>query len=194
MKTAIAKASKLTIAALVALAMLVSLCACGGKSSEEVIREGVSADFETIKNFKDNPSSEILGNLSDMADLEQFGIDGNEFFTIWFDGFDYQIDEITIQGDSATVKVTLTIKSFEDALNRFTEEINKLQYDEEYIGLAEEEIYKKLGPILLDCIKQAPLFSPTVELPYVLKDGTWTPGSDFSKLLTEAIYGDMLNG
>ena len=68
---------KLTTLALILIAALsmLALCACNnGPSSEEVIREGLSGELDTIVNKKGDDWDEMISDIEDEADLSQFGI------------------------------------------------------------------------------------------------------------------------
>ena len=45
----------------------------------------------------------------------------------YFGGFDYVIDDVTVDGDTATATVTLTCKSFDDYMNAVTDVGNERQ-------------------------------------------------------------------
>ncbi len=68
---------KLTTLALILIAALsmLALCACNnGPSAEEVIREGLSEEFDMIVNKKGDDWDEMISDIEDEADLSTFGI------------------------------------------------------------------------------------------------------------------------
>ena len=73
---------KLTTLALVLFAALsmLALCACNsGPSAEEVIREGLSEEFDMIVNKKGDDWDEMISDIEDEVDLSMFDIDAEEF-------------------------------------------------------------------------------------------------------------------
>ena len=190
MKVLTKKVTKLLAAALMATLLAVGLTACGGKSNEDVIREGVTADFASVKNFDADSPSEAFGDLSSITEFEQFGITPQEFLGSWLKGFDYKIGDITVDGDNATVKASVTIKSFGDAMTSFQDKVTELSKDPDIQGMSQSEAYEKMGGILMECIDEAPLTTTDVELPYVLNNNEWGPGADFNSKLGGALYGD----
>ncbi len=84
-------------------AVLLALCACNnGPSSEEVIREGLSGELDTIVNKKGDDWDEMISDIEDEADLSQFGIDAEEFVNVLFDGFDYEITSVDVDEEDDT--------------------------------------------------------------------------------------------
>lgn len=191
MKTTMTKTFKMLVAALMVAVLAVSLTACGGKSDEEVIREGVTSEFETIKNYDGTGTSEIFGDVSEMAELDQFGISADDFFKTWLSGFDYSVDDVTVDGNNATVKVTVTIKSFAEAMEDFQTRISEIDATT-MADKTQEELYAEMGTMLMDCIDSASLMTETVELPYTLNGNEWAPGAGFESALSQALFGGLV--
>ena len=120
---------KLTTLALILIAALsmLALCACNsGPSSEEVIREGLSEEFDMIVNKKGDDWDEMISDIEEEADLSMFGIDAEEFVNVLFDGFDYEITSVDVdeEDDTAVAHVTLTSKSMKDVMDALEEAAN----------------------------------------------------------------------
>lgn len=189
MKAMTTRTIKMLAAALMAAVLAISLSACGGKSDEEVIREGVNADFESVKNFDEES---IFSDVSEFTEWDEFGIDSTEFLKKWLDGFDYSVDEVTVDGDNALVKVTITVKSFEQIMTDFQEKGAALTQTDEASDMSQDDLYKELGTILMQGVDEASLATTTVDLPYVLNGNEWGPGADFDTVLAEAFFGGLI--
>ena len=102
-----------TLAALLALSIgMVGLAGCSsGTSDEDAIRASLSSELDSIKNIDDAFVNEFSESI-DMSQLSVYGIDGVEFMKSYLSGFDYTIDSINVDGDSATAQITLTCKSY----------------------------------------------------------------------------------
>lgn len=189
----LAKAALLALAAALAATMLMGLTACGGESAEDVIRKGVTEELESIKNLDQAALDEIMaGTGTASAGLEEYGVDMEEFCRTWLDGFDYSVDDVTVDGDKATVKVTITCKSLMEGVNIFMEKVTALTEDPDAMSQSMDELNKQMGPMLMEAIGEAPAETNTVDLPYVLNGNTWEPGTGFDAALSEAFAGGAL--
>ncbi len=186
MNTAFLPARRFAIGALlVALLLALGLCAFGcapQKTSEEIIREGVTQEFD---HMQDTVSNAMGGNTG----LSQFGVDDKKFTNAWLSEFKYTIDDIKVDGNQATATVTITCKSLSQALNQWNTQLNALVADPSTYQLSEDELNKKIGSMLMECINNAPAVTTTVQLPYVLEGNTWKPGSNFETELSKAFMG-----
>lgn len=183
---------RVALVGVVALVLAAGLVACGGKSNEEVIREGVTQEFESIKNLDDATLDEILGGFTESADLSEYGIDNAEFCKSWLSGFDYTVDDVVVDGDNATVTVSVTIKSLEEALTNWQSKMEELAGSEEYASMTTEDLYAAIGTSLMESLDTASMSNETVELPYTLNGNTWEPGAGFDAALAQAFTGGLV--
>lgn len=179
------------MAILIVALMSLVLYGCGGKSNEEIIREGAIAEFDAIKNLDDKTIEDALGDFTENADLREFGIDSIDFCRAWLEGFDYSIDDIVVEDSKATVTATIHCKSIESALNAWQEQLDELVDNESVYDLSTDALNKKIGSLLMECVDSAPMVTTTVELPYELKDKVWKPGSGFDAALGKAFTGEL---
>lgn len=132
--------------ALVAICF-VALTACGGPSVEDLIREDLTTQFDEIKAGGDDFMEGIEQSAGE--DFDTLGVEPRAFAESFLEGFDYQIDDITVDDDTATAKVSLTVKSMGDIINEF-----QLSYAEYLSGLteapSEDEAYRQAGQMLMD--------------------------------------------
>lgn len=176
------------VALVVAGVLCFGLTACG-KTSEEIIREGLAEKFDALKHLDEETFENVLGDYEGSEYFEVLGIDYATFCATWFEGFDYEIGDVVIDNDKATADVTVSIKSLSEASKAYENEIEKMVESGKYGDLTEDELYKKFGAAFLDCVKDAKITSTTVKIPYVLNNGKWEPGEGFSEALNEAFVG-----
>lgn len=174
-----------------ALSML-ALCACNnGPSSEEVIREGLSGELDTIVNKKGDDWDEMISDIEDEADLSQFGIDAEEFVGVLFDGFDYEITSVDVdeEDDTAVAHVTLTAKSMKDVMAALGQAADDFKSDpNNYAGLSEDELYKKVGELMMDAIRGVETQNVDVDLECERdEDGNWTEADSVADEITNAL-------
>lgn len=169
--------------------LCLGLISCVGKPSEEVIREGLTAKFEALKNLDEDSIGEVLGDYPGNEYFDQMGIDYVSFCNEWFDGFEYEIGDVSVDGDNATVTATVTIKSLAAASMAYANEIEGIAQSGEYTDMPEEELYKVFGAAFMRCVENAETVTTTVELPYVRTDTAWEPGPEFNMELNKAFTG-----
>ena len=191
MQTIRSSAARAALAfALVAMCALlaVGLSACGSKAPEDVIREGVTQELESIKNLDQAALDEILAGAGETAtDLEEYGISVEDFARAWLDGFDYAVNDVTVDGENATVAVDISCRSLTGAMESWLTDIVS---DDSLLDLTTEELNSYIGSSLIEAIGAASIETNSAELPYVLNGNTWEPGAGFDDALGQAFLGD----
>ena len=153
-----------------------SLGACG-PSAEEVVRQGVADELERLKTNDEALLDELAAD-SGVDQLATYGIDAKSFIAAYLDGFDYRIDEVKVDGDSATATVVLTCKKFDAFAQALTETTTELAEDEQTAELDADQINEKVGQLVLEALGSVePTESNPVELPFTRTDNAWGPAS-----------------
>lgn len=105
------------IVAVLAVACGITLGACSsGPSAEELIREDLTTNLDEIKNLDDEAMDELAAEMGDLG-LGDYGIGAEDLITSMIDGFDYSIDSIDVEEDTATASVTVTAKSMSELMD-----------------------------------------------------------------------------
>lgn len=190
------KIKRLIAVGALALAMAFSAClvaGCSGQSDEEVIRTAITEELDSIKNL-DEETVSMLSEGMDVSQLAEFGIDGTEFMTTYLEGFDYSIDGITVDGDTAEAVVTLTCKSysgFEQALTDAATDLMSNMSFEDMANMSEEELNTLIGQTTMETLKNvevAPCEPITIE--YTKANNTWTPSDSASNDVAVAMMSN----
>lgn len=167
----------------------VFLAGCG-PSAEEVVRQGVSDELERLKTH----DSELLAELaadSGAGQLAVYGIDAEEFIGAYLGGFDYRIDDVTVDGDTAAATVVLTCKKFNEFTTALSAASMALAEDEATAALSEDELNQKIGQAVLDTLASLePSESAPIELSFALQDNVWTPTGDAERALSAALFAE----
>lgn len=79
---------------------------------KQQIEEGLSAEIEGLLGDEDQLADAIMNTT--LSDLAGYGIDGVEFVQDYLGNLDYNIGDINVNGETATVAVTLNFKSLAD--------------------------------------------------------------------------------
>lgn len=162
---------------------------CGEKvSDEELIREAITEELDSIKNLEDETLEEM--GVEDLAEqLEPMGVDGEEFMKTYLDGFDYTVGDIKVDGEKATASITLKIKSF----NSINTEMQNVSADmlgsaDELAEMSEDELMVKMGEVIMGIIEKTELKeTEPIEISYELKDKVWTATTESEQNITNAM-------
>jgi len=182
---------KIVMAVVLALTSALSLAffACSSNSDEQVIRDGITSELESIKQLDDDAMDQILGSAASSADFAQFGITDEEFVRSWLTGFDYSVDDVTVNGNNATVDVTITCKPMSGIMVTFQNDITDFASSDEAATMTQDELNNQTGTILLDSVDDTSTATTSVSLPYVKNGNTWEPGSAFNTELSKVLIG-----
>lgn len=162
------------------------LSACG-PDHEQAIRDSLTQELDSIKNL-DEAFVADLESASGVSALEEFGIDPKEFFTSYLSGFDYTIDEVAVDGETASATVTLTTKSYTELNDAIQSNLDALVSDDSLYTLSEEEVYAKIGQTVMDTIDGlSPVQTEPITIAYELIDRTWTPTEESQAAIDEAL-------
>lgn len=179
-----------TLAALLALSVgMVGLTGCsGGTSDEDAIRASLTSELDSIKNIDDAFVNEFSESI-DMSQLSVYGIDSVEFMRSYLSGFDYAIDSINVDGDSATAQITLTCKSYTGYLQALQTAVDEVTANPDALAaLSNDEINQKIGEIVIGSLDGVELAATQpITITYTKVDGTWEPASSTSGDIAAAL-------
>ena len=179
------KIAALATAALMAVT-LGALAGCGA-DDEQIIRDGLTEEFETIKNMDEATLGEYVQDM-DAEDFADFGIDPEEFVKTFFADFDYEIGEIVIDGDTADATVTLTNKSFAQFQSEIERIVTELMESTEAASMDQEAFYALYGQKIMEALNNV---APATAEPIVVectKDGnTWVVDDAASQEVISAL-------
>ena len=189
----------LVFAAVLALGMF-AVAGCSSSNDEQVIRDGIAKELDVFK----NPTKEALQpymdqmDSSQMAQLEAYGIDIVEFLQHALGKFDYEIGDITIDGDKATAALTVTNIDVATITN---DTMTKLQSDpaiakevQDIIanGGDQKDAMKVVFSYLYDALDAATETTTTDTEITLTKDGNvWNVDQDSMSGLLTGIYGNL---
>lgn len=142
-------------------------------SNEDVI----GRDLYYFLGDLDTVNEELATGLEQAAgeDLGTLGISAEEFSDAYLDGFGYEIGDITVDGDTATAEVTVTVKSFNDIMTTFQTDFTEWVYSTDLSTMtSEDDFYKEAGRILLETVQNAEATESTLTVDYTKDGDDWT--------------------
>lgn len=89
------------------------------------------------------------------SELDQLGITADEFADAYLDGYAYEVGDVTVDGDTASVEVSVTIKSYADIMAAFQDEFDAWAASVDTTTMTEDEAYRQEGAMMLDVIAAA---------------------------------------
>lgn len=183
------------VSCVLALGLVVGLNGCG-KNDEELIRASVSEVMDLFKNpTKENLQGFINEDEIDLSTLEEYDIDIYEFLGHSFKHFDYTINDVTVDGDTASANLTLTNTDLGAVVEETTTEITENIDDyadvlngengrKEFMKIFFNKIYEKL-----DASEETVSTDATLQLNKV--DGEWEVDDSSMDAVVSAMYGGL---
>ncbi len=181
----------LSLCAITALCMAIGGLALTGCSSAEddeaAIKEALSAQFDRLKNLDDATVDEISQAIGN-NELSNLGIAPADFAKAYLDGFDYSIQSVKIDGDSATATVTVTCKSLKEFETSLTTMANEYIADSGNWEKSEEQIYQEIGAKTMESLKSVPAATTSpLDLRFTKSSGEWSPDASNESTVTNAM-------
>ncbi|MCL1797505.1 MAG: hypothetical protein FWG24_04255 [Eggerthellaceae bacterium] len=188
--TKVKAARRIALVGVLAIAMALSMALTSCSSlAEEVIRQAITEEFDSIKNFEGAAVDDMVTEFSKGSDLALMGIDDREFVQAWLAGFDYSIEDVTVEGDIATVKATLVRKSLNDANKAFQADFVAVAEAEAAAGATQDELMLTAGEMLMKALNDTKPTSTSLDFQYVKKGNTWEPTNESTAALGAALAG-----
>lgn len=123
-------------------------------SDEELIISDVDSYFEADDDMR---SGFIAGLESGSgSELDQLGISADEFADAYLDGYGYEVGTVTVDGDTAEVEVTVTIKSYAEIMSTFESDFYAWAESVDPSTItSEDQVYQKAGEMLMEAAQAA---------------------------------------
>lgn len=158
-----------------------ALSACGESETEESIRvitEGLTEQLEEPKNIDDDfiEDVEAMG-MADFAALEDIGIPLEDFIPAMYEGYDYTMGEVAVDGNAASVPVSITMKNVSAFLASLTELSDGLATNPNVPTGSQEEFYAWYAGEVMRILDETPVVA-SEEFSFELtcdEDGVWSP-------------------
>lgn len=165
-------------------------------SDEQSVRAAVARMLDAIKSPSRKSMEPYLSNLDSntKAQLDAYGIDMYDFTEHVFKHFDYAIDDVQIDGNNATVKLTITNADLMQALMAGSRELQSLDQDTmQQLGSGgEKAIMQKYMELFYASIDDEKNLTTTeAELKLVKSGGMWKVDEDSAKNFSRSMFGGV---
>ena len=158
----------------VSLVAALLVAGCGGPSVQELVRQDVQAQLDTLKT---GAADAMVQSMEQAAggDLTQLGVSAKDLANAYLKGFDYKVDGVDVDEEkgTATAHVTLSCKSVGGISSAFS-----TAYQEQVKGFSgaptQSDLLKLAGSVMKDAVSQAEPAEKQVDLTYKKNDaGEW---------------------
>lgn len=186
------------MACVLALAMGASVTACSDE--KQTVSNAVTSQLDSIKNPTQADVDDLLESDAEYKQLcEDYGIDTLEFIKHSFGRLEYTVDDVTVNGDMATVDLTVNNADIDTAYNNATTTVQNTD-DPEILALISngdaKGLAQKIYQLYYDEIDKVGMIGDTKITLELEKDddGNWevTDDSvdDFYNALAPTLYSD----
>jgi hypothetical protein len=180
------------LVSIVAVALVFSIFALPGcglfQDDKALITNALTEELNQIKNLDDDMMETMLASDSSYDDLEEFGVSGRQFIEEYLAGFDFSIEDVVVDGNTATATLTLTIKKTSEIEDALYSKAEAFLADESNAALTQDEFYAAYGKLFLEVVRGVDATkSDAFEIVYTKSDGAWTPTSDVNAIIAEAM-------
>lgn len=179
--------------ALACPALALSGCA-GSGGAQEALTDGIERDMEQLTSLTSDEAADLFAS-DYTTDLQNAGVDPASVYGPLFSDLVYSVDSVEVDGDRATVGLTVTNKDLTTALQNYTATVtNELTTQagrDALATLSDADLTRHLADVLVQCVEDASLgdVSTSVELTYVRSGGSWELEDDAE--LVSALLGGL---
>lgn len=164
----------------------VMLAGCGGNDTQ-VITDGLKAELEKPKNIDEAFIEELkeYDTNGEIATIEELGISIEDYLKAMYEGYDYTMGSVTVDGDTATVPVTVTMKDMDAFVEGVDNLIDRMSSELDLASMSEEDFLAWYADEIMALIAETPVVqSEEFNVELVKKDNVWEV-TDASKQLIE---------
>ncbi len=142
------------------------------EANEEVIRTSITEELDPYKNHDSTVVNQI--RQQNAVALATVGLDGQEYADALLDGFDYTIEDVTVDGSDATATIVMTQKDLdEDQVEAMMDELSE---DPEFAEMSLDERKAAVSGKIMEYIASVPAApQDPVTLEFVLNGNQWEP-------------------
>lgn len=140
------------VALVLAVVPVLGLAGCGADPAKQVA-DMVNKDLGEVKNLDSDAIDDIVDD-STMQELEGYGVSAQELVKAFYGHFDYRVDSVQVEGDTATAQVwssNVDLDSvMEDYMSAVTEYATTSEAQQLYLSGGQDALEKKLVEMLME--------------------------------------------
>ena len=178
----------------VSFACVLALAGCSlfGPSPEQIVREGLSSDLDTLVDAESQAHQAMVSSLESSGALSGLNVGAGEFVDALLDGFTYVNEEVVVddEGTTAVATVNVTCKSLTDIATRAQELLNQRFAEADATAVAPEQTLVWMGECVMQAADEDEPEPVELELTCTSdEDGTWAADSSVADAVATALLG-----
>lgn len=178
----------LALALVAALAL--PLLGCAHQSDEEAIEQSIAQRLDGYKNI-DSAETAHFAERMDIDSLSQYDVSVRDFMQAYFDGFDYTVQDVTVDGASARATVVLQCKSFSEYEEALQEATDAMKADPAIAKMSTDELDEAFGEAILGSLAGVEVRqTQPIEITFEKVDNVWEPLSNSSEDIAQALISN----
>lgn len=165
---------------------IIALNGCG-PSDEERITVALTTELETIKSHDDQFVRSLISEDTQQA-LQNVNINAETFCASLLDGFDYQINSIDVDKDTAQASVTITCKNLSDATSTLKGDAEASSENGTGTNLTDDELSQTIAENSLNYLQNAqPKQHDPITITLSLQDKKWEVDQQAKSAFTQLL-------
>ncbi|MCL1799574.1 MAG: hypothetical protein FWG23_07565 [Eggerthellaceae bacterium] len=166
---------------------------------EEIIRSSIVELFDKVKDGTRKDLNAEVDIFLRVTQLDKAGVEREEFYRVWLGDFDYTIDGLVVEEDSAVARVSMVHRSLDEATDTLAEvgeayweahpekAAETAEMTEEEI-MALPEIREKYRELFMDTLTNTPARDLSLELHFTKDDRWWSMTPESASELFDILY------
>lgn len=144
------------------------------KSDEQLIKDDLLKAF-SMDNYDEMIAAGLKQDAEFVAVAEEAGLDIDEYVNAFASKYKWDIGDISVDGDKALAKITMTCPDFEKMDVILDQKLDDYMANNDTSNLSESDAKKLVCDIMLEIVKadDLPLTSEDFNIDYSKEDGTW---------------------
>lgn len=165
------------------------------QNQEQLIRESLASELDQLKDADEDVMADLVSSIesgvgaSNIAQLESMGLTSQSIVESMLEGFDYTINDVTVNGDKAVAEVTVKAKNFSEFMTDLTDVVSELMNDPSQLaGMSEDQIMTMVGDKVKEVLANLPLVDSTIDLNFEKSGNMWEPTAGAASALSSVFF------
>ena len=144
------------------------------KTDEQAIKDDLKKEFN-MDNYEEFVAAGLKADEEFVQIAQEAGLDIDEYVNAFAKKYKWDIGDVSVDGDKAIAKITMTCPDFEKMDVIFDEKLDEYMANNDTSKLTESEAQKLVCDIMMDILKSEdlPLTSEDFDIDYIKEDGAW---------------------
>lgn len=147
------------------------------------------AEYEAFAKYLEEEYLDIASTGADGTSYEALGLDKVAFTEQWLRPLSYTISDVSVYGDSATVKVEFEQTDELSFWTKLSEKAVELMDDPDFDAMNTDEAYKKVGVMMQEALDETGTDETSWNLSLTKSGDTWTVDKSSYEGMVHVVFG-----